>query len=307
MPYIDIHSHTSYSDGTSTVENSLRSAQAAGLSIFSVSDHNTVDAYGEIREKRELFEGAILPAVELNTTYKGEVIEILGYGIDIPVMQKLLRENVLSFADKQRQEAKLNTEVLLQKGVVLSDAFAEAMCHHPETLFDLKRGGNRIVLQQEMLRFATNARFFKSEEEFRTINRHRFTRDYLFNPHSTLYVDQSSLFPSLEQVIGWIHQAGGLAFLAHAFIYAPSIVASLDDITASYALDGLECHYGTFTKEQKAFMDEYCLQKGLFRSGGSDSHGLDFRPENHMGYSAGERIEQDLIEPWLDKVRASLI
>lgn len=59
---------------------------------------------------------------------------------------------------------------------------------------------------------------------------------------------------------------------------------------------------GTFTKEQKLFLTDYCDKNGLFKSGGSDFHGLNMRPKNIMGYSAGERIEYELAAPWLDKM-----
>ena len=78
MNYIDLHTHTVHSDGTSTVENSLTQAQKNNLSIFSVSDHNAVSAYEEIKAKRDLFDGKILPGVEMSTTYRGEIVEVLG-------------------------------------------------------------------------------------------------------------------------------------------------------------------------------------------------------------------------------------
>ena len=89
MNCIDIHTHTCYSDGTSTVENSLTCANRLGLSLFSVTDHNTVDAYDEILQKRHLFRGKLLPGVELSTVFHNEVIEILGSGID-PLRMKVL-------------------------------------------------------------------------------------------------------------------------------------------------------------------------------------------------------------------------
>ena len=83
--YIDMHTHTNHSDGSSTVENSLKKAEQLGLSIISISDHNTISAYDEIDKNniRSLYNGEIVPGVEITTTYNGEVIEILGYGFDI--------------------------------------------------------------------------------------------------------------------------------------------------------------------------------------------------------------------------------
>lgn len=108
MEYIDMHTHTNHSDGSSTVEKSLQKAEQLGLKIISISDHNTVSAYDEIEKSsiRSLYSGEIVPGVEITTTYNGEVIEVLGYGFDIKKMKELLKKNVYSFYDKQIAESK---------------------------------------------------------------------------------------------------------------------------------------------------------------------------------------------------------
>lgn len=79
---IDIHSHTTYSDDSFSVGKLLREVQKIGLSLLSITDHNTVQAYYELQNSdiRNEFDGKILPGIEITTTYKGETIEVLGYG-----------------------------------------------------------------------------------------------------------------------------------------------------------------------------------------------------------------------------------
>ena len=101
MKYIDLHTHTSFSDAEVPPEHSLAEAESIGLSLFSVSDHNTVTAYTAIPQCRHLFSGSILPAVELTTTFKGDVIEILGYGIDTERMDGLIKKNYLTVISRQ--------------------------------------------------------------------------------------------------------------------------------------------------------------------------------------------------------------
>ena len=306
MKYIDIHTHSNFSDGEIPPSHSLAEAEKLGLSVFSISDHNNVEAYTVIHESRRLFSGSILPAVELSTTFKGDVIEILGYGIDVKKMRAMISESYLSFYDKQIKEAKLDTEAMLAVGVVLDDEFARAMIEEPWTLFDPYHKTNRPYLLTEMKRHPENARFFDSEEEFLNLDHHRFMRKYLFNSQSVLYSDQSSLSPSLEAVLNMIKKCGGLSFLAHPFSYSQNVLSSLDSL-AVCGLDGMECFYGTFTAEQKRFMYDFCEEKGLYKSGGSDFHGRIMRPRNILGHSNGERIPFSLIEPWFKKVEGSLI
>lgn len=306
MKYIDLHTHSNFSDAEIPLSYSLAEAETLGLSLFSVSDHNTVAAYSALDESRHLFSGAVLPAVELNTTFKGDVIEVLGYGINVEKMRGMISENYLSFYDKQVKEAKLNTEAMLAARVVLDEEFARAMIEEPWTIFDPSHQNNRPFLLAEMKRHHENVRFFESEEEFLNLDRHRFTRNYLFNAKSVLYSDQSSLSPSLEAVLDMIRKCDGLSFLAHPFLYSQNVFSSLDTL-AECGLDGMECFYGTFTADQKKFMYNFCEDKGLFKSGGSDFHGRKMRPQNILGHSDGEMIPFSLIEPWFKKIEWSLI
>ena len=306
MKYIDLHTHTNYSDGRVAPEHSLAEAEKLGLSLFSFSDHNTVEAYRNLTDIRHLFGGKILPAAELSTTFKGDVIEILGYGIDTEKMSGLISKNYFTFYEKQVREARLDTDALIAAGATLDGEFVRAMKEEPHTIFDPSRETNRPYLMREMQRHPENARFFESEEEFLNLTPQRFSRDYLFNAQSALYSDQSSLSPDLMTLLDMINTCGGLAFLAHPFVYSQNVISSLDDLAAS-GIDGMECFYGTFTSEQKKFLFDFCEEKGLFKSGGSDFHGLKMRPKNIIGYSDGEKIPFSLIEPWFKRVERSLI
>ncbi len=305
MKYIDLHTHTNFSDAEVSPAHSLEAAEALGLSLFSVSDHNTVAAYSALAESRHLFSGKILPAVELSTTFKGDVIEVLGYGIDTEKISALISENYLTFYDKQVKEARLDTEAMLAAGVTLDEEFVRKMTEEPYTVFDPSHDTNRPHLLREIKRHPENVRFFESEEEFLNLNHQRFMRNYLFNAQSVLYSDQSPLCPDIFTVLDMIKKCNGLAFLAHPFSYSQNVLSSLDGL-AAVGLDGMECFYGTFTAEQKKFMYAFCEEKGLYKSGGSDYHGIIMRPRNKIGYSDSEKIPFSLIEPWFGLVEHSL-
>ncbi len=307
MQYIDLHTHTVYSDGICSVAEVLKTAETAGVQLLSLSDHNTVAAYEELSEHRHLFSGKILPASELSTFYQGESIEILAYGIDVAQMATYIGEHYMTLDQKRMAEAKLTGRVLTQRGVVLDQAFLETMYTAPQSVAGFDRYGCRPLYLQEMRKYPENARFFESEEEFYSLSRHRWYRNYLANPQNQLYVDQTGIFPALGELVGVIHRLGGLAFLAHTFVYSPNIATALDDLTQNYGLDGLECYYGTFTKEQQEYLCHYCDRKGLYKSGGSDFHGLDFRPDNFLGRATGERIGFSVMEAWYDRVKDSII
>lgn len=300
MKFIDPHTHTNHSDGTSTVINSLQCAEELGLLVFSVSDHNTVSAYREIAENRELFSGKILPAVELSTIFDMESIEILGYGIDLDCIEDFIKTNYKAGTpDGWLFELKAIVDSVLAAGLVVSDEYMRRVEAGDPSL-KASFGGAKAVLLEELKKFPENATLFGGADILANMDRQVFNRRWLSDPKSPMYCDKSLFFPSMPEVVEAIHKAGGLCFLAHAFSYSSQIPKKLDVLAKM--LDGFECHYGTFTKEQKAFLTHYCDKNGLLKSGGSDFHGLDMRPKNRMGYSAGERIEYDLCSPWLDKM-----
>lgn len=90
---IDLHIHSTYSDGSNSPTEILRIAQEQKLEYISITDHNSVDAYNELRKTRNLFEGKIISGVEISTSYKGQNIEILGYGIDIKSIEVFLNKH----------------------------------------------------------------------------------------------------------------------------------------------------------------------------------------------------------------------
>lgn len=284
---IDIHTHTIYSDGSYSVRELLEEAERKKLSILAITDHNTVSGYDEINKFRGLFSGKILSGIEITTTYKGETIEVLGYGFDIDKMKDFLKETVLTFEEKQLKEFELICEQYKKIGVRFKEE---------NIIFDPKVESSRVAFVNEIKKYPENFKFFLYESSITTDS--GFTRNEVYNPKSPLYVDESSLFPSLDKAIEIIHTSGGLAFLAHVYAYSPNISEELITILDNYKLDGIECFYTTFTSEQSKYLVELCKERNLYMSGGSDFHGT--RKTNHnLGTGAGNlAINDEVITSW---------
>lgn len=137
------------------------------------------------------------------------------------------------------------------------------------------------------------------QEKMQAITTKDFVRNMVYNPKSKFYIDQSKIYPSMEKVLEIIHECGGLAFLAHLYVYSESVAEDLDNIIKNYNLDGIESYYTLFSEEQIEFLKKYCKKHKLYRSGGSDFHGE--RKINHyLGIGKGNlRIPKEIIEEWL--------
>ena len=284
---IDMHSHTMYSDGSSTPNELLKLANDIGLDILSITDHNTVEAYYDL--DKSLFSGRIIPGIEMTTTYKGEIIEVLGLGIDIDMMHSLLPHYYLGKKDKMIKEYELILHTYKKLGLTIDET---KLKYNPNV------ESSRGTFIKEIKNHEENFQYFLHPE---CIQKNiGFTRLEMYNPKSPLYVDESSLFPSLDIVIDLIHKCGGYAFLAHPFQYSSNIIGALDDIIDNYKLDGLECMYTTFTLEQINYLKNICEKRNLFMTGGSDYHGTNKKNHN-LGTGHGDMIIPDsLINDWLE-------
>lgn len=268
---IDLHNHSTYSDGSLTPAELLQKAEGLGLTLFAISDHNSVGACLEYRELRHLFSGKLLHACEFSTMINRQNIEILGYGINPAPVAEFFAERRRKNPNPAKAELHHIYETYKKLGVRLD---------WPEEEFDREKyiSAKRYVLYQ-LREFPENYRFFSDPE-----NRHEVLHYYrreLYNPESPLYVDYSPLVADPREVVHLIHAAGGKALMAHCYQYTPEITDHLLEIAREYHLDGFECYYPTFTREQTAYLIDLCQKNGLLISGGSDFHGA-LRPKTEM-------------------------
>lgn len=291
---MDLHTHTVYSDGSSTVRELLTQAQALGLEVLSITDHNTVDAYHDptLACWRQLYKGQLLPGVEITCMLEGEIVEVLGYGYDLEEMEKQLKKHLLSFREKQLREAELILTALPKAGAVLDPAMVQ---------FDPDQESCRKAVLAELKKYPGNYRLFSSESGWKTSR--GFTRHEIYNPQSALYVDESPLYPTVKQAVEMIHASGGIAFLAHLFIYAHAerFFSQLDAIQRETGLDGIECRHSVFTVQQAQRLEQFCTEYHLLRSGGSDFHGAR-KPDVELGNRGGLTVPSKWLACWPEKI-----
>jgi len=254
---IDLHIHSNYSAGTDTIAEILQKANHLNLSHISITDHNTVENYREVLANRDMFKGKIIPGVEFTSYYHNELIDILAYGFNIDKLDKLIKKHILSFEERRNKEVKMLTKHYKKLGFTIGEI---TFLHDKE--ISLKAFFRNFVSFPENLAKFNETLTFKE-----------FSRNYLFNSKSPLFVDFSKSFPSLKKLIKIIHKAGGLAFLAHPYMYHIDVVKSLEDLFDKYPLDGIECFHTTFNDHQINVLNLFAKEHALYKSGGSDYHG----------------------------------
>ena len=291
---IDLHIHSNCSDSSSTVSEILEEANRKSLSLLSITDHDVIDAYEQLKidSIRNRFDGKIITGVEMTTTIDGELVEILGFGFDLEKFKENMKGKFKTFKEYKVEEFKLAVNSYYERGIKLDIGNIHFLPEYESC---------RIKLMKEVFSYPENIErlLYKSSTE----NMTNFSRNEFYNPKSPFYCDLSGLYISFQDAIDIVHDAGGLAFLAHPFVYSKNVVERLQSIVDRHNLDGIECFYYNFTKEQSDFLLDFCDRNNLYVSGGSDYHGT-VRPGDDIGTGRGNLcVDEERCSLWTSKLK----
>lgn len=261
---IDLHMHTSNSDGSDTPEELLKKCNDLNLEYISITDHDTCESYNDLKNTdiSKIFKGKIIPGCEVTTTFKGRTIEILGYNIDTDYMNNWLnsfytdekKNDRITYCKNQIIEKLNKLGIVIDINTILSGSSYEHILY-TELLKNKEK--NEEILGKGILE-----------------NRRFLFRKGLYNPNHPLFIDVTSFRPSPKEVVDLIHQAGGKAFLAHPFQYAfEDILEMITELRKECDLDGVEAFHSSFTIDEMITLQKYAKQNNLYISGGSDYHG----------------------------------
>lgn len=290
---IDLHMHSVYSDGDKTVEEMLKMCEDKKLEYISITDHNTCAAYKDKNIlNNNIFSGKIIKGVEMNATFENKNIEILGYNIKEPKIiedwsKKFFSDEVLR---KQQEDSKNKLlRICDRKGLI----YDESAIKKDIPLTDYIT----IYIYKELIRHEEN---YKILGEFAN-SLNLFIRKGLMNPESEYYTGSDDILkPNYKDVINIIHEAGGLAFLAHPFEYRfNDTIDFIDKLRNQKELDGIECFHPSANEKEMNILLEYARKNNLYISGGSDYHGKK-KPDVEIAIGKGNlNIEKEYVKEWI--------
>ena len=288
---IDLHIHSSYSDGSYSVIEILKEAQSKNLEYISITDHDCINAYEELKKfnSNDYYSGKIIIGCEFKC-FLNEYnipIEVLGYGFNLNKIKNYLDNNIM-----ETQSKYLN--FLKDQGKKLGLIF------NPDLKLNDKHCYASAVFQEELIRYNENQEIMKNNNISLKPN---FYRAEQCNKNSIFYIDEKKDIIDLRRMIKIIHNADGLAFLAHPYIYiVNSVEEMVESIAKRYNIDGIECYYSTFNKKQTKNMVNCAKKYNLYISGGSDFHGAR-KPDIRIGEGKGNlNIETEIISNWINKI-----
>jgi predicted metal-dependent phosphoesterase TrpH len=263
QPSFDLRAHSLHSDGSLPAAEVVERAAAAGVELFALTDHDTVDGVPEAQAKARELGLHFSPAAELSAVHGGhEDLHILGYELDVA------DRDLVAILEDYRGDRARRIEAMADRlralGFELDDAPLVARR-------DAGKPIGRPHLADAVLAHPANAQRLADEGIH--------GKDELFPPYlvpgAKAYVARSR--PTVAEAIEVIHAAGGVAVWAHPFwdVDAPEEALSTLDEFAAAGLDGVECFYVTHTEEQTRLLHDHALRRGLLTTGSTDFHGPD--------------------------------
>ncbi|MCL2418240.1 MAG: PHP domain-containing protein [Conexibacteraceae bacterium] len=269
-PSFDLQAHSTYSDGELSPAQTVRAAAAAGVELFALTDHDSVDGVAEAAEMARHVGIRLVPAVEISALDRVcHDLHIAGYLID-------------------PDDAALGAQLERSRGdrALRSERMIEA----------LKRGGWAVDHGPLDARQAAGAALGRPHLAQAVLshpdNTERLAQEQLTNPSSFLeaylidgkpaYVERGA--PPVANVLDVIHGAGGVAVWAHPFWDVDSdaeVVAAIERF-AEMGLDGVEVFYLTHTRAQVDLLAQCCAELGLITTGSADFHGPSHRIFNRF-------------------------
>jgi predicted metal-dependent phosphoesterase TrpH len=251
---VDLHAHSTRSDGVLTPQALVRDAAAAGVRTFSLTDHDTLAGYRELVAEATIPEGmTLIPGVEINALvtrdlglWEGE-LHILGFGMDPD--DEAFEAALARQRDARRVRFVRTIERLRQLGLPVDDEIASMAVDDRHAL-------GRPTLARALIAAGHAS---SVEDAFARIIGHG----------SPGYIRREGLGP--EDAIAFIRAAGGIPVLAH-FREAPMRRDLVRELVES-GLAGLEVYYRTFDEAAVAAVGDVARGLGLIATGGSDYHG----------------------------------
>jgi 3',5'-nucleoside bisphosphate phosphatase len=283
MDYVDLHVHSSASDGSLSPKNLVAEAKAASLRAFALTDHDTAEGLDEALAAGAAVGLEVIPGIEISAEHQPGSMHILGLFID---HRHVGLDGQLQILKQARADRNPQIIAKLQKfGLAITMAEVLAIA------------GAGQVGRPHIAQVLLNKGYVGSFQE-------AFDR-YLGN-HAPAYVNKYRFSP--QKAIAMITAAGGVAALAHPFTLEYTSFGHLKTILhqlRDWGLTAIEVFYPEHSLERQEKYKNLARELGLLMTGGSDYHGV-IKPEVKLGLvGPDQHVNYELVEKLKIKVGQS--
>lgn len=274
MSRIDLHLHTTHSDGSLPPADVLTLAGKTGVTALAITDHDIVDGIPEAMDVGERLGIEVIPGVEISSRYGDGELHILGYFIDWKDAE--LNRRLATLRNSRHDRNPRIIEKLNELGLAVTYDEVRALA------------GTESVGRPHIARALMSKGYVASAKE---------AFDRYLSEGAAAYVPRD--LPAPAEAITWIRAARGVAVLAHPTWVKESAegLYRLCDKLKGEGLGGIEVHYSTHTAQQTAEYLNIAKRLDLLVTGGSDFHGVT-KPDIEIGVGRGGlKVPEQLLGP----------
>ncbi len=257
MSKVDLHIHSTASDGQLSPAEVVHKSAELGLSVIALADHDTVNGIAEALETTRAYPRlTVIPAVEINTDILNGEAHVLGYFIDYT--DRGLNESLEKLRDSRRLRAQKMIDKLTALGVYIEWARVQELA------------GNGTIGRPHVAKAIL-------EKGYITTMKEAFSK--YIGKDGPAYVEREKITPA--RAVELVTRASGLPVLAHPFTI-PEPEATITELE-KVGLAGIEAYYNNYTDAQVSELLSAAEKHGLVATGGSDFHGNDEVFESTIG------------------------
>lgn len=278
MSKVDLHIHSTASDGRHSPQEIVRKAAGLGLEVIALTDHDSVDGITPaLEEARKLDRLQFIPAVEVSTDVPSGEVHVLGYFIDYTSEE--LAAALERFRSSRVGRAQGMVDRLAGLGIHISWERVREIA------------GTGTVGRPHIAQALLEKRYIGSIGE--AFDRY-IARD------GPAYVEREKMTP--VEAVQLILRSRGVAVMAHPFT-VPEPEATIVEMKAA-GMAGIEAYYGHYTGEETGTLIALAKNHGLLVTGGSDYHGLDESKETPIG---GVEVPMEAVETLMARAEPKMI
>jgi len=247
---VDLHNHSYYSDGVFSPSEVVKLADEANCDLFALTDHDTTNGLNEARQTADKLSVNLVSGVEISAFWRNMTIHIIG--LDIDISNDILQAGLVHNQQLRKERSEKIALGLWRAGI--KDALEKT----------------QALSRTDMLTRTHFAQMLIQEGQCKDM-KSVFRRYLTGKKPGGVRVE----WKNIDEVVGWIHAAGGKAVLAHPFRYRMTqtkIKNMLIDFKEVLG-DGLEVVTATSTDEEITLSNQWAKEYELLSSFGSDYHG----------------------------------
>ncbi len=254
---VDLHLHTTASDGKFSPAEVVRRAAGLGLSVIAIADHDSVDGIAPALAAAKSFPGlTVIPCLEVSTDVPRGEVHVLGYFIDYTSTE--LKAALARFRDSREGRARGMIDKLAGMGINIEWRRVKEIAGDGSV--------GRPHIAQAMLEKGHITSF---KEAF----------DKYIAREGPAYVEREKMMPA--EAVELIVRNNGLPVMAHPFTVV-DVEAMIIELKPA-GLAGIEAYYKSYSAEEKSYLLGLAEKYDLIITGGTDYHGLDDIDEVMMG------------------------